>query len=76
MELKEIKRFLNKSVILTKKISNAKYKGTVSWISESKGMLILDRLIILNRDESFKVASKSCTKRGFKIEDIKHLWLG
>ena len=65
-----IDKFLNKTVIITQKKTGAKYEGKLSYISKPKGFVVLDNMKILDKQGNVKVASKSDTKREFKISEI------
>jgi hypothetical protein len=68
---KDIDKFFNKTVVITQNKTGAKYEGKLSYISKSKGFIVLDNMRILDKQGNVKVASKKDTKREFKISEIK-----
>ena len=60
-------------VVITTKKRSAKYMGDISYINEEKDLLVLDNMIILDKDGNFKVASKSDKKRKFKISRLSRI---
>ncbi len=62
-------------VVITQKKTDAKYAGNISWVDDKKGLIKLNKLWILNKDYSMKVASKSNTERTFKLDGIDNIEL-
>ncbi len=60
-------------IVITTKERGSKYMGNVTYISEKKDILVIDNLIILDKEGDFKVASKSDTKRTFKISKLSKI---
>ena len=71
MQTNDISNKLGTHLQVKSKVTGAKYYGILGAIRNKTGKFCLTKLVLLNQDDSFKLASKGDTVRWFSLDKFE-----